>query len=261
VTFAQAKGQGAAEFVPVTMLITAILFALASLPTFLFLRERAVPQNHVAGRRIIAEAYARVATTLRHARQYRDLRRFLVCTLFYQAGIQAVITLAAIYAQQAMHFTTQQTLGLIFVVNITAAVGAFTFGHVQDRIGHIPAIAVTLFGWIGMIVLAWAAQGATLFWVAANLAGLCMGASQSAGRALVGLLSPAARRAEFFGLWGLSVKLSSIFGPVTYGAVSWITHGDHRLAMLITGSYFAIGLLILSGIDVKRGRKAALRGD
>lgn len=261
VTFAQAKGQGAAEFVPVTMLITAALFSLASLPTFLFLRERAVPQSHIAGRRIIAEAYARVATTLRHARQYRDLRRFLVCTLFYQAGIQAVITLAAIYAQQAMHFTTQQTLGLIFVVNITAAAGAFTFGHVQDRIGHIPAIALTLFGWIGMIILAWAAQGATLFWVAANLAGLCMGASQSAGRALVGLLSPAARRAEFFGLWGLSVKLSSIFGPVTYGAVSWITHGDHRLAMLITGSYFVIGLLILSGIDVKRGRKAALRGD
>jgi UMF1 family MFS transporter len=118
---------------------------------------------------------------------------------------------------------------------------------------------VTLFGWIGMIILAWAAQGATLFWLAANLAGLCMGASQSAGRALVGLLSPAARRAEFFGLWGLSVKLSSIFGPVTYGAVSWITHGDHRLAMLITGSYFVTGLLILSGIDVKRGRRAALR--
>jgi UMF1 family MFS transporter len=241
------------------MLITAALFALASLPTFLILRERAQPQPHLTGRNTAQEAFARLAHTARHAEHYRDLRRFLVCTVFYQAGIQAVITLAAIYAQQVMRFDTQQTLALIFVVNVTAAVGAFAFGLLQDRIGHVPAIALTLFGWIIMVLLAWAAEGPGMFWAAANLAGLCMGASQSAGRALVGLFSPATRRAEFFGLWGLAVKLSAILGPVTYGLVSWLTHGDHRLAILITGSYFLIGLAILLGVDAKRGREAALR--
>jgi len=259
VNWAQGRGQGAADFVPVTMLITAALFAVASLPTFVFLKERVQPQPHLQGRNILQESFDRLRVTLRHARRYRDLRRFLICTVFYQAGIQAVITLAAIYAQQAMHFTMQQTLLLIFVVNITAAAGAFLFGHVQDRIGHIPAIALTLLGWMAMVGLAWGAQGPAMFWVAANVAGVCMGSSQSAGRALVGLLSPPARRAEFFGLWGLAVKLSSIFGPLTYGVVSWVSRGDHRLAMLITGSYFLAGLLILPGIDVKRGRRAALR--
>jgi len=57
------------------------------------------------------------------------------------------------------------------------------------------------------------------------------------------------------------VKLSAILGPVTYGLVSWLTQGDHRLAILITGSYFLAGLLILMGVDVKRGRRAALRED
>ncbi len=180
--------------------------------------------------------------------------------MFYQAGIQTVITLAAIYAQQAMHFTTQQTIMLIFVVNITAAVGAFLFGHLQDRIGHIPSIALTLVGWIVMVGLAWGAQGPNMFWVAANLAGICMGASQSAGRALVGLLSPAPRRAEFFGLWGMSVKLASVLGPLTYGLVSWLSQGDHRLSILITGSYFLVGLAILAGVKVRRGRRAALAG-
>ena len=33
----------AAQFVPATMLITAALFAFSSVPTFLFLRERALP--------------------------------------------------------------------------------------------------------------------------------------------------------------------------------------------------------------------------
>lgn len=259
VSWAQGQGQQAVDFVPVTMLITAALFALSSLPTFLFLKERAVPQPHLQGRNMVQESLGRLAQTLRHAKDYRDLRRFLVCTVFYQAGIQTVITLAAIYAQQAMHFTTQQTILLIVVVNITAAIGAFLFGHLQDRIGHTRTIALTLCGWIIMAGMAWAAQGPGLFWAAANLAGICMGSSQSAGRALVGLLSPASRRAEFFGLWGLAVKLSSILGPLTYGAVSWMTQGNHRLAILVTASYFVAGLAILSGVDVERGRGAALR--
>ncbi|MDO9065051.1 MAG: MFS transporter, partial [Sulfuricella sp.] len=203
VNWAEAHGRQAADFVPVTMLITAALFALASLPTFLFLKERAIPQTH-ARHHLIREAYARLGQTLRHAARYRDLRRFLVCTVFYQAGIQAVISLAAIYAQQAMHFSTRDTILLVFVVNITAAAGAFVFGHLQDRIGHIQTIALTLVLWIVMVLLAWGARGAEMFWVAANLAGIAMGASQSAGRAMVGLLSPAKRRAEFFGLWGLA---------------------------------------------------------
>ncbi len=259
VTWAQAAGQTAAQFVPVTMLITAALFALASLPTFALLRERAAPQSLAPGASLPRAAFARLADTVRHAVRYQDLRRFLLCIVFYQAGVQTVITLAAIYAEQAMHFNTRDTLILVLVVNLTAAFGAFFLGNVQDRIGHVPTIALTLAGWIATVLIAWAADTRPMFWIAANLAGLCMGASQSAGRALVGYLSPKPRRAEFFGLWGLATNLSSILGPLTYGIVSWMSRGDHRLAMLITGSFFVAGLLILHGVDANRGRRAALK--
>jgi UMF1 family MFS transporter len=255
--WAQARGKPPAEAVPVTLLITAGLYGFAALPTFLFLRERASPAPDSAG--AAQQAFRRLLQTLREARRFRDLFRFLLCTLFYQAGIQAVIALAAIYAQQVMGFSVRQTIELIFVVNITAAGGALLFGALQDRIGHVAAVALTLVGWLLMIVLAYAARGPLLFWLAANIAGLCMGASQSAGRALVGLLSPASRRAEFFGLWGFAVKLSAVFGPLTYGVGTWLTGGDHRLAMLVVGAYFVIGLVILAGVRVHRGRRAALR--
>ena len=258
VSHAQAAGAPATEFVPVTMLITAGIFALASLPAFLFLRERAQPAPDAAD--ALRSAFARLGETLRHARRYIDLRRFLVCLVFYQAGIQTVIALAAVYAQEVMGFTTRDTLFLILVVNVTAAVGAFGFGHVQDRLGHVRTLAVTLIGWVVTVVLAWAAEGPLLFWVAANLVGLCLGSSQSAGRALVGYFSPPSRTAEFFGLWGLAVKLSSILGPVTYGLVTWVTQGNHRLAILVTGVFFLAGLAFLSGLDPGRGRRAALEG-
>jgi len=246
------KDKSAAEFVPVTMLITAAFFALAAAPTFMFLRERAVPQPATGS------PWKRILETARKAAQYRDLRRFLLCILFYQAGITAVVALAAIYAEHAMKFTTQQTIMLILVVNVTAAIGAFGFGYLQDAVGHVRAVALTLVGWIAMVLLAGFSQSATMFWIAANLAGLCMGSSQAAGRAIVGYLAPPARLAEFFGLWGLAVKAASIFGPLTYGAVTWIFAGDHRLGIFATGIYFVIGLALLSGIDVERGRKAAL---
>lgn len=255
---ASAQGQQAEDFVPVTMLITAGIFGIASLPTFLLLQERAHPQARGAHEGVVGGAIARLSQTLRHAGHYRDLRRFLICVVIYQAGIQAVVALAAIYAQQAMQFSTQDTVLLIVVVNITAAIGAFAFGYIQDRIGHVATIAVTLVCWMLMVGLAWMARGPGLFWIAANIAGLALGASQSAARAFVGVLSPATRRAEFFGLWGLSVRLASIIGPLTYGAATWLSNGNHRMAMLITGSYFLAGLLLLLTVDAARGRRAAL---
>ena len=257
VNHVHAAGGAAAQFVPGVMLITAGLFILAALPTFLLLRERAQPRPLQAG--LTLSAYARLLQSLRKLNAYQDLTRFLVCIVFYQAGIMAVIALAAVYAQQVMHFDTRQTIELILIVNVTAALGALSFGFVQDRIGHKAAIAVTLVAWLFMIGLAYSATTPARFWLAANIAGLSLGASQSAGRALVGYLSPKSHRAEFFGLWGLAVKLSSILGPITYGLTVWISAGNHRLAMLLTGAYFVIGLMILLGVNIRRGRKTAMR--
>jgi UMF1 family MFS transporter len=246
------SNEPATRAVPVTMLITATFFAVAAAPTFMFLKERAVPQGK------FANPWSRVRQTLEHSRDFGDLRRFLVCVLFYQAGITAVVSLAAIYAEQAMKFTMQQTIVLILVVNVTAALGAFGFGYLQDAIGHVRAVALTLIGWIVMVVLAGFSKNAATFWIAANLAGLCMGSAQAAGRAVVGYLAPPARLAEFFGLWGLAMKAASIFGPLAYGAVTLIFAGNHRLGIFATGIWFVLGLLALRGVDVERGRRAAL---
>ena len=165
--------------------------------------------------------------------------------MLYQSGVQTVIALSAIYAQMAMGFTTQDTIVLVLLVNITASLGAFLFGQWQDRLGHRRTLALTLLGWCAMVLIAYFTTDRMGFWVAANIAGVCLGASQSAGRALVGYLAPADRHAEFFGLWGFAVKLASILGPLTYGAVTWLTDNDHRSAMLITGVFFVLGLVVL----------------
>jgi UMF1 family MFS transporter len=247
---AQSRGSTTSQAVAGTMIITAAIFALAALPTFMWLKERATPAS-VPGARA---AFARLMRTAREARRYRDLLFVFACGVCYQAGVATVIALAAIYAEQVMGFKTQDTIMLIIVVNVTAAVGAFGFGYAQDRIGKVWALRWTIAGWIVMTVVAYYSQTPATFWVAANLAGLCMGSSQSAGRALVAYLSPPSRSAEFFGLWGVATRLAAILGPLTYGAVTWMTHGNHRLAILLTGSFFVAALLVLAFVDERRGR-------
>ncbi len=258
VLWAQARQIPATEFVPVTCLITAGVYAAASLVTFALLRERAVPSAASAVDGNLAASLRRVKATWAMARGYRDFVWLLVCGCCYQAGITVVIALAAVYAEQVLGFKQAQTMALIFLVNIAAAGGAFGFGYLQDRLGHKRSLGLTLWGWVLMTVLAVAATDAALFWVAAVLAGLCMGSSQSAGRALAAALSPPAQVGEFFGLWAFATRLSGILGPLTYGGVTLATGGNHRLAILVTGLFFMGGLLLLRPINVERGRAAAM---
>ena len=250
---ASSRGQTTSEAVPATNLITAGVYLLAATVTFIWLKERATPTSPS---KVTMNAFGRLAKTAREATRYKDLLRVFVCGTCYQAGVATVITLAAIYAQEVMGFTTQDTLILVLVVNVTACIGAFAFGYVQDAIGKKNALAITLVGWMAMVVFAWFATTPPLFWVAANLAGICMGSSQSAGRALVAFFSPPDRAAEFFGLWGVATRLSAILGPLTYGVVSWVSGGNHRLAMLITIVFFMAALLVLSSVNEVRGRRA-----
>jgi len=257
VLWAQAQGIPATQFVPVTMLITAIIYALASLFTFALLKERALPQPSALRESGLRASLARLVQTWRQVQDYRDFVWLLVCAVAYQAGIAVVIALAAVYAEQVLGFKQTQTMMLIFLVNIAAALGAFAFGYWQDRIGHRIALAVTLVGWIVMTLLAYVATSPGLFWVAAVVAGLCMGSSQSAGRAMAGAFAPQQRLAEFFGLWTFAVRLAAILGPMTYGLVTLVTSGNHRLAILSTGVFFVIGLLVLGKVNVARGVAAA----
>jgi MFS transporter, UMF1 family len=263
ITTAEIRGATKGEAVGGTMLITAAVYALAATVTFLVLRERgATRADGRVGIRTgtdagATSAWSRLMATAREATRYRDLIWVFACGTLYQAGVATVVTLAAIYAQEVMGFETMDTIQLVLLVNITACVGAFSFGYAQDIIGKKAALAVTLIGWMAMVGFAWFATTRSTFWIAANLAGLCMGASQSAGRALVAYFSPPDRAAEFFGLWGVATRLAAVLGPMTYGVVSWVSGGNHRLAMLVTGVFFLLALMVLTPVNERRGYAAA----
>lgn len=239
-------------------LVTALFFAGASIPTFLWVRERSVGRKLPPGAGYIGIAFRRLGKTFRNIREFRELVKLLVSFLFFNSGIAVVISFAAIYAQKELGFSPGMTVLLVIVVNVTASIGAFIFGFLDDTLGSKNTIMITLFIWIVTVVTAYFVESRGLFWIVANLAGIAMGASQSSTRALVGLFTPASKSAEFFGFWGFAGKFSSILGILSFGTMSYL-FSSNRVAILSTIFFFCVGIVLLIFVREARGREAAAR--
>lgn len=252
-----------------TMLITAAVFAAAATPLFLWVKERAAPREGRSQRggglqtawTLAKSSFVEVLKTTKSLSHFRDFAMLSLCGFCYQAGVAVVISLSAVYAAAVMGFGAADTIFMVFIVNFTAMAGAFAFGYVQDKIGHKRALGLTLLVWLAMIAAAATAQTRGQFWIAANLAGLAMGSSQSAGRAIVALFAPPKRLAEFYSFWNMSLWLAAIAGPLCYGAVSWASGNDQRLAIWVTGLFFLAAIAALLPIRMERGMAAAEAAD
>ena len=173
---------------------------------------------------------------------------------FYQSGITAVITVSSIYAAKVMGFSLEQIITLIIFANLSACLGAFFFGYVQDHLSHRKSLFAVLLFWVAAIIILAVAKTYPIFILAANLLGIGLGAAQSAGRAAIAFLAPINKQAEWFGIWGFFVNCSAIIGPLTYGVLTLIFSNNHRLSALSLLIFFAIALFILRKVNFKPSR-------
>ncbi|MDO9169001.1 MAG: MFS transporter [Methylobacter sp.] len=248
----------------------AFFFLVAAIPTFLWVRERGVARPVPAGISYFNLGFGRVKTTLGHIKEHRDLAALLVSMFFAMSGIYIIITYAFIYGAQVIGWDEQVRTWMFIIVQITAALGAIAFGFVQDRFGALFTYRLTLLLWILAIALIyltpvftdimrthfgvdWQAQ--YVFLLVGCVAGLSLGSCQSSTRTLVGLFTPLSRSAEYFGFWGLSMKLAGMAGLLAIGLLQILV--GLKSAILFCLVLFAAALFFSREVDEARGRHAA----
>jgi len=248
----------------------AFFFLVAAIPTFIWVQERSHTQALPPGERLIALGLERVHNTLSRIREKPDLALLLISVFFAMAGIYIVITYAFIYGAQVIAWDPDVRMLMFVLMQITAAAGAFGFGFMGHHIGILLSYRLTLIMWIVTIVLIfltpmipdtlrrftgveWQAQ--YMFLVVSCIAGLSLGSCQSMTRTLVGLFSPLARSAEFFGFWGLSMKLAGMTGVLSMGLLQALV--GLQLAILFCALLFAIAFAVSLYVNEQRGRTAA----
>lgn len=250
--------------VPTVILIVALWFAVLSLPLFLFVPEP--PADPQATKRPIQE----LVGTLKMVWNTTGLKMFFLAYIIYNDAIITVFSFAAPFATDVLGFSFRNVILLIAGVQVTGAIGAFLFGYLSDKIGHIRTISITLALWVLVTSAAfitaldlpfWEAYPAAtaeslplrsqVFWVLGLLVGFSMGATQSSSRAFLATISPAEMSGRLFGLYAIAGRFSAVIGPLLFGVISYTT-GSKAWSVLALVVLFAVGLLLIYRVDEKK---------
>ena len=248
----------------------AFFFMVTAIPTFLWVKEPGARKELPEGETFFSMGFKRLGDTVKEIGEFRDLAIFLISVFFAMAGIYIVISFAFIYGDQVVKWDETVRVLMFVVVQITAAIGAFSFGFLQDKFGAKIIYNLTLLLWFIGVLGIWAVTDITV-WINTTfstafeaqyvflyigiIAGLSLGSSQSASRALVGLFSPEQKSAEFFGFWGLSNKIAGVFGIIGLGLLQ--AEFGLQQSVLFCAALFLIAILVCLFVDQNRGEKAA----
>jgi UMF1 family MFS transporter len=250
--------------VRLSLVITAIYFALAAIPLFLWLPERAQPRPLPAGESYLSVGWKQLEHTIKTASRFKEFLKFMLAFLIYNDGVIMALDFAAIIG--AVLFDMEQELLILFViiVQVTNVIGAYVFGVLTDRMGGKRALNFSLWLMIGLVILLFFNPSRIGYFFIGAGAGFAMAGIQSISRTMVGMFSPPGQSAEFYGFFAVAGRTSSFIGPAVYGLVASLAAGwyetagrtselaeqlGQRVAILTIALFLLVGLALLRFVD------------
>jgi MFS transporter, UMF1 family len=237
--------------VRISLLSAGVWWGSFALITFATLRTREAKKSLPPGKSYLTVGFSELGRTFRDLARLRHTLKFLVGYLFYNDGIQTVISMASVFMAQEL-FTSRglQTdqsflLGIFLMVQFVAIAGALLFERLAYVINTKRAILISLVLWVVVVIYGYAfLHTTTEAWVMGAIIAIVLGGSQALSRSLFSRMIPAGREASFFGLYEVSERGTSWLGPLTFGAVVAATN-SYRQALLSLIIFFVFGTIVL----------------
>jgi UMF1 family MFS transporter len=264
---------GALIVVRLSLVFTAVYFAVAALPIFLWLRERAEPQRLPAGENYLSLAFKRLWSTARSVRRFREFIKFIISFLVYNDGILMVLDFGAILGAVLYGMEQQELIIFMIIVQVASVAGAYLFGLLANSLGGKKSLVISLLLMIIPVIWLYFSYSRLEFYLIGALAGFALTGVQSVSRTIVGVFSPPGHSAEFYGFFAVTGRTSSFIGPTIFGLVAaeatkWYLNvrqmpaldakqAGHRFALISIVVFLVAGLLMLLLVNEKRGRAAA----
>ena len=243
-------------------LLVAIWFIIFSLPTFIFLKDKK-PQKGL--RKHFKSSLNSIISTFRNVSSHKVIVKFLIARLFYNDALVTIFAFGGVYAGH-IGFDFLEVLILGVVLNISACIGSFLFGYLEDKIGVFRMLNITLWVLFSSVLLAFIApffdcnkliclpsdlqeiiNPKVLFWIAGIFIGLMQGPNQSGSRSLMARLTPESKKNEFFGFYAFSGKATSFVGPLFFGILT-SAFGTQQAGLLVVVLFFLIGIIFFKSL-------------
>jgi MFS-type transporter involved in bile tolerance (Atg22 family) len=156
-------------------------------------------------------------------------------------------------------------LGMILVVELVLLglawlLGKPLFSGLAEKMNTKNSILLSLVVYSVIAVWGFFLNSVIEFWFLAMMVAVVQGGSQALSRSLFASMSPAAKSGEFFGLFGIMEKFSTILGPLVF-AFAALRFGSSRPAILTLIAFFVIGGYLLTRVNVEEGRRVAQEED
>ncbi|CAG7573077.1 UMF1 family MFS transporter [Barrientosiimonas humi] len=248
------------QAVRVSLLSAGVWWAVFTLIPYLGLRSlhgtRAKPVDVRAG--VVGGSLRQLADTFREMRHYPNTLLFLVAYLFFNDGIQTVISSASLYGQEELGFGESQLITTVLLVQFVAFGGALLFGRLAARLGAKRVILGGLVLWTVVVIIAFfmPEQQFGLWLVLGVGIGIVLGGTQALARSLFSQLIPRGREGEFFSLYQAMERGTSWFGALIFGLVYQLA-GSYRLSIIALVLFFVVGGVLLARCDIREGIRQA----
>ena len=239
------------ENIRATNLMVAIWFVIFSIPVFMGLGGT-TKINKTYSKNIWSDSFEEIKSTLANIKKYKELVKFLIARIFYNDGLITIIAFGGIYAAGTFNFTFEDIFLFGIVLNITAGLGAFLLGFLDDIIGGKKTVQVSNGGLIVACLLAVFTKSITVFWFSGILIGIFMGSNQAASRSLMARFIPKNKENEFFGFFAFTGKATAFLGPLLLGVVTQ-AFDSQRHGIFVVVVLLLVGFLLMSRVDEKVG--------
>ncbi|MDQ2852387.1 MAG: MFS transporter [Actinomycetota bacterium] len=250
-----ALGVGTETVVRVSFFVSGLWWAVFAIYSIRGLRDVPhEPATALVGSNPVVSGLRQLRQTFAELRDYPQTLRFLLAYLFYNDGVQTVISSASLYGGQQLKFSTTQLIVTILLVQIVAFGGALTYGRLARRVPGRTLVYVSLYLWIVIAVAAFfLPERAFALWLLLAVGiGLVLGGTQALSRSLYSHLIPQGREAQFFSLYQAMDRGTSWMGTLTFGLVYQVFR-DYRLSIIALVIFFVVGAALLRSVDVRAG--------
>ena len=231
--------------------IVALWFAVFSIPLFLWVDDSNVA-TRAPGTSVIRGTLRQLSATFREIRRYSHIFWLLVARLVYNDGLVTIFAFGPIYAAETFDFSLPEVMLWGLALNVTAGLGAFAMGFLDDRIGGKLTILISILGLAAASTGAILATSKTGLWIAGLLVGVFVGPNQAASRSLLGRFVPPAKETEFYGFFAFSGKAIAFMGPFLLGLMTTLFQSQ-RVGMATILIFFAIGGFLLLKVNEAEG--------
>ena len=241
-----------------SFLTVAVWWFAFSIPLFLRIKEpvRRIDSGE-EGMNPIKVSFTRLAKTFSELKKYRDLSLGLLAFWIYANGIGTIITMATIYGKE-LGFSNTTLIGTLLMVQFLAAPFAYLFGYLSKKIGIKKSIYLSLSIYSVIAIVGYFMYHEWQFWALGAAVATVQGGSQALSRSMIGRMMPKSKSAEFYGFFSVFEKFASILGPLIFGVISTIMKGS-RLSIASLIVFFAVGILVLTRVNIARGTEVALK--